>query len=111
MAENLWDRGIQVSVIEMADQVMAPIDFEMAQQVHAHLRNKGVDLRLGDGVKTFDYNNGVTTVTLASGAKVDAEIVLLSIGVRPQTQLAKDAGIEIFSIRYGNSAAWWSTAR
>jgi NADPH-dependent 2,4-dienoyl-CoA reductase/sulfur reductase-like enzyme/peroxiredoxin family protein/rhodanese-related sulfurtransferase/TusA-related sulfurtransferase len=95
MAENLWDRGIQVSVIEMLDQVMAPIDFEMAQQVHAHLRQKGVDLRLADGVKEFDYNNGVTTVTLASGAKVDAEIVLLSIGVRPQTQLAKDAGLEL----------------
>ncbi|SCZ79187.1 FAD-dependent oxidoreductase [Acidaminobacter hydrogenoformans] len=95
MAENLWDRGIQVSVIEMLDQVMAPIDFEMAQQVHAHLRQKGVDLRLSDGVKEFDYNNGVTTVTLASGAKVDAEIVLLSIGVRPQTQLAKDAGLEL----------------
>jgi len=95
MAENLWDRGIQVSVIEMLDQVMAPIDFEMAQQVHAHLRNKGVDLRLGDGVKEFNYNNGITTVTLASGAKVDAEIVLLSIGVRPQTQLAKDAGLEL----------------
>ena len=95
MAENLWDRGIQVSVIEMADQVMAPIDYEMAQQVHAHLRNKGVDLRLADGVKSFDYNHGVTTVTLNSGARVDAEIVLLSIGVRPQTQLAKDAGLEL----------------
>lgn len=95
MAENLWDRGIEVSVIEMADQVMAPIDFEMAQHVHAHLKTKGVDLRLGDGVKSFDYNNGVTTVTLNSGAKVDAEIVLLSIGVRPQTQLAKDAGLAL----------------
>lgn len=95
MAENLHDRGAEVSVIEMLDQVMAPIDYEMAQSVHMHLREKGVKLHLGDGVKEFSYNNGVTTVTLQSGAKVEADMVMLSIGVRPQSNLAKEAGLEL----------------
>ncbi|MGF7060167.1 DsrE/DsrF/DrsH-like family protein [Brassicibacter mesophilus] len=95
MAENLHDRGLDVSIVEMADQVMAPIDFEMAQMVHQHLKSKGVHLHLKDGVKGFEYKNGVTTVTLQSGETIDADIVLLSIGVRPQSKLAKDAGLEI----------------
>ena len=95
MAENLHDRGAEVSVIEMLDQVMAPIDYEMAQSVHMHLKEKGVKLHLGDGVKEFSYNNGVTTVTLQSGAKVEADMVMLSIGVRPQSNLAKEAGLEL----------------
>ena len=95
MAENLHDRGLDVSIIEMADQVMAPIDFEMAQIVHQHLRSKDVHLYLKDGVKAFEYKDGVTTVTLQSGKTIDADIVLLSIGVRPQSKLAKDAGLEI----------------
>lgn len=95
MAENLHDRGLDVSIVEMADQVMAPIDFEMAQMVHQHLKSKGVHLHLKDGVKGFEYKNGVTTVTLQSGKTIDADIVLLSIGVRPQSKLAKDAGLEI----------------
>lgn len=95
MAENLHDRGLDVSIIEMADQVMAPLDFEMAQMVHQHLSSKDVHLYLKDGVKGFEYKNGVTTVTLQSGKTIDADIVLLSIGVRPQSKLAKDAGLEI----------------
>ncbi len=97
MAENLHDRGCKVSVIEMADQVMQPIDFEMAQQVHHHMRTEGVDLKLGDGVKTFSYDHKTkeTTITLQSGETVVADLVILSIGVRPQTNLAKEAGLEL----------------
>lgn len=95
MAENLHQRGIEVSVIEMADQVMAPIDFEMAQPVQQHMRELGVHLYIGDGVKTFEDKNGVTTVTLQSGKTVDADMVMLSIGVRPQTAIAKEAGLEL----------------
>jgi len=95
MAENLHERGIDVSIVEMADQVMAPIDFEMAQVVHQHLRSKNVHLYLKDGVKGFEYKDGVTSVTLQSGRTIDADIVLLSIGVRPQSNLAKDAGLEL----------------
>lgn len=95
MAENLHDRGIEVSVIEMADQVMAPIDYEMAQTVHKHMKDLEVNLYLGDGVKSFDYKHGVTEVTLQSGATLEVDMVMLSIGVKPQSNLAKDAGLAL----------------
>lgn len=95
MAENLYDIGLDVSIIEMADQVMAPIDYEMAQIVHQHIKSKGVKLHLKDGVKSFEYKEGVTTVTLQSGKTVEVDIVILAIGVRPNSELAKDCGLEI----------------
>ncbi len=95
MAENLADLGIEVSLVEMLDQVMAPIDFEMAQQVHQHLRTHGVKLHLGDGVKQFVTEGETTTVELQSGTKVEADMVMLSIGVRPQTAFLKDSGIAL----------------
>jgi CoA-disulfide reductase len=95
MAENLHDRGLDVSIIELADQVMAPVDFEMAQIIHQHIKSKGVSLYLKDGVKSFEYKDGITTVTLQSGKTVDADIVILAIGVRPNSELAKDCGLEL----------------
>lgn len=95
MAENLYDRGAHVTLIEMMDQVMAPIDYEMATQVHSHMRQKGVQLLLKDGVKSFEYNHGVTTITLQSGKKVEVDMVILSIGIRPQSELAKAAGLAV----------------
>lgn len=95
MAENLVDKKMQVTLVEMADQVMAPIDFDMATQVHRHMRQKGVDLHLNNGVKAFHYNNGVTTIELNDGSKIEADLVIFSIGIRPQSQLAKEAGLEI----------------
>ncbi len=93
MAENLHELGLEVSIVEMLDQVMAPLDFEMAQVVHQHLKSKEVNLHLGDGVKSFEYNDGITTVTLQSGNKVESDLVILSIGVRPNGELAKDSGL------------------
>jgi len=93
MAENLHDLGMNVSVVEMADQVMAPIDFEMAQIVHKHMKIKKVGLYLSDGVKSFEYHNGVTKITLQSGKQIEADLVILSIGIRPQSELAKNAGL------------------
>lgn len=95
MAENLYERGIDVSIVEMADQVMTPIDFEMAQVVHQHIQSKDVKLYLKDGVKGFEYKGGVTNIILQSGTKLEADMILLSIGVRPQSQLAKEAGLEV----------------
>jgi len=95
MAENLHRQGLEVSIVEMLDQVMAPIDFEMAQMVHEHLKSKGVKLHLKDGVSSFSYDNGKTTVTLQSGEKVVGDMVILSIGVRPNGELAKVAGLEV----------------
>ena len=94
MAENLNARGIKVSLVEALDQVMAPFDPDMAEVLHHNIRENGVELCLGDGVSSFEEGGGVTTVTLASGKKIDAEMVVLAIGVRPNSELAKDAGIE-----------------
>ncbi len=95
MAENFRDLKLEVSLVEMLDQVMAPIDFEMVQQVHQHLRAKGVRLYLSDGVKSFEYKNGVTMITLQSGKQIEADLVLLSIGIRPNSQLAKEGGLAV----------------
>jgi len=94
MAENLHDQGMDVSVVEMQDQVMAPIDFEMAQIVHEHMKSKGVHLHLKDGVSTFEYKDGVTTITLQSGEKIEGDIIILSIGIRPNGELAKASGLD-----------------
>lgn len=95
MAENLHGLGLEVSIVEMLDQVMAPIDFGMAEIVHEHLRSQGVDLRLSDGVKSFENNENKTTVTLNSEKEIITDLVILSIGVRPNGELAKEAGLAV----------------
>ncbi|WNF22600.1 CoA-disulfide reductase [Mesobacillus jeotgali] len=93
MAENLWERGVEVTLVEMADQIMAPIDFEMASILHQHLREKGVNLILEDGVKSFEKNG--KTINLNSGKQIDTDLVILAIGVAPENKLAKEAGLEL----------------
>ncbi|XJZ28901.1 CoA-disulfide reductase [Bacillota bacterium Lsc_1132] len=93
MAENLAERGVEVTVVEMANQVMAPLDYEMATIVHAHLMNKGVKLILEDGVKAFRDNGNV--IELSSGTLLNTDMTILSIGVRPENQLAVDAGLNV----------------
>lgn len=95
MAENLHALGLEVSIVEMLNQVMAPLDFEMAEIVHEHIRSKGGKLHLGDGVKKFEYKDGKAYVVLQSGISIEADLVILSIGVRPNGQLAKDAGLDV----------------
>ena len=95
MAENLHDLGIQVDVVEMANQVMAPLDFSMAAIVQQQLTDKGVGVHLEDGVSRFEEKNGGVTVHLRSGKQIATDMVLLSIGIRPETKLAKDAGLAI----------------
>lgn len=96
MAENLHEAGVQVTVIEMADQVMAPLDFSMAAMVHQHLTSKGVTLLLGDGVKKFEtLTDQSLAVHLSSGKTVQTDLVILSIGVRPENQLAREAGLSL----------------
>ncbi len=95
MAENLHDAGIAVSVVEMADQVMAPIDYSMASFVHEHLAQKGVSLYLGKAVEAFEQTDGAINVKFKSGEVLKTDLVILSIGVRPNTMLASDAGLEL----------------
>lgn len=95
MAENLHHAGVAVSVVEMCNQVMAPIDFSMAAPIHQHLIEKGVSLYLEEGVTRFRRTEEGITVFLKSGKSIPADMVLLSIGVRPATVLAQQAGLEL----------------
>lgn len=98
MAENLHDLGINIAVVEMANQVMAPLDYSMATIVHQQLIEKKVDLRLEDGVSRFEETSEGILVHLRSGKQIATDLVILSIGVRPETRLAKEAGLAIGSL-------------
>lgn len=95
MAENLSERGLAVSVVEALDQVMNVIDYDMASIVQQHLRDKGIRLHLKDGVAAFERKGSYLSVRLSSGMSLDADIVILSIGVRPDTRLAREAGLDL----------------
>ena len=95
MAENLRHLGLEVSVIEAQNQVMAPLDYEMALPVHASLREAGIKLYLGDGVDSFEDRDKAVMVKLRSGNEVQADLVILSIGVRPNGELARNAGLGV----------------
>ena len=95
MAENLRHRGLSVTIVEMLDQVMPPLDPEMAQIVQEHLEQQGVNAALNDGVASFEQRNGQIVVKTKSGAEHAGDIVILAIGVRPETSLAKAAGLEL----------------
>ena len=95
MAENLHGAGLDVTIIEMQNQVMAPLDYEMAQILHENIRMNNTELILEDGVDHFEIQNGSTRIHLKSGRTVEAEMVLLSIGVKPNSSLAKAAGLAL----------------
>ena len=95
MAENLHHAGVKVTMVEMQDQVMAPFDYEMAQLLHEKMDRNGVELILGDGVKRFSQNGPKTHVELAGGKTISTDMVILSMGVRPNSQLAKEAGLAL----------------
>lgn len=95
MAENLHHAGVDVSVVEMGNQVMAPVDFSIAAHLHQHLTQKGVSLYLEQAVAAFERKGNEIRVILKSGETIVADMVILSIGVRPETTLAKAAGLHI----------------
>lgn len=96
MAENLVERGIFVTIVELMDQVMLSLDKEMAQFVHQELYLNGVDLVLGDGVKSFSKSNmDKSIVHTQSGKMIETDLVILSIGIKPESKLAKEARLEL----------------
>jgi len=95
MAENLVQRGLSVTIVEMLDQVMPPLDPEMARPVQEQLEKHGVKVALGDGVAGFEPRGGQVVVNTKSGAQHAGDLVILAIGVRPETALAKAAGLEL----------------
>lgn len=96
VAENLIEAGIKVELVEMLNQVMAPLDYEMAAVLHEHLAWHGLGLHLGDGLKSIEDGDSVSLkVNTASGLNIPADMVVLAIGVRPNTKLAKEAGLEL----------------
>lgn len=92
MAENLRERGVDVTLVEMADQIMTPLDREMVAPVHEHMRLHGVDLQLSDGVDSFSEKG--KRVHLKSGRVIETDMVVLSIGVVPESSIATEAGLE-----------------
>ena len=97
VAENLLERDIEVSILEKADQVLTMVDTEIAAQVHQNIKDKDVELYLKDGVTQFEYKDGKTMVKLESGKEIKADLVIMAIGVKPENDLAKDAGLDIGS--------------
>lgn len=95
MAENLKHSGIDVAVVEMADQVMGPIDYSMAALVHEHLRQQGIRLYLKQAVSSFQEDGATLNISFQSGISLTADLVILSIGVRAETKLAVEAGLKL----------------
>ncbi|PRR82639.1 CoA-disulfide reductase [Clostridium vincentii] len=93
MAENLHARGINITLVEASEQVMAPLDIEMVSIIHDHLIDKNVELILQDGVQSFKNNGKV--VVLCSGREIQTDMIILSIGVRPETTIAKEASLKL----------------
>lgn len=93
MAENLSEAGIAVHLIEKMPQVLAPLDFEMAQMIHNELNLHNINLILGDGLARFEENGG--TIVLESGKRIETDMTVLSIGVAPESAIAKNAGFAL----------------
>lgn len=93
IADNLHARGINVTIIEKAEQILVQLDKEMANILHRHIIDKGVELILSDSIEEF-RNNG-STLVLSSGRQIDSDLTILSVGIKPETNLAKEAGLEI----------------
>lgn len=89
MAENLAKSGLDVSIVELADHLIAPLDFDMAADVHRYIKEKGIKLFLNNGVTAFEHNR----ILLQKG-EINADMVIMSVGVRPETAIAKACGIE-----------------
>lgn len=96
MAENLAHAGVNVSIIELSDQILAPIDYEIASYLHNHIREHGIELYLENGVQSFESGEKLT-LKLNNSERIEVDFAILAIGVKPEIKLAKEAGLEIGS--------------
>ncbi|MFZ4059046.1 MAG: FAD-dependent oxidoreductase, partial [Ferruginibacter sp.] len=99
MAENLHHLGMQVTVVEMGNQILAPTDFPIAAIAQQHIRSHGIDLKLNTAVTGFERNEKGLRVFFKEGEPIEADIVILSIGVKPDTKLATAAGLQLGNAR------------
>ena len=95
VAENLHMRGVKVTVVELADHVIGPLDYDMAALVHQHMKTKEVEFYLKDAVEAFEDSDANIAVKLSSGRTLKADMVIMGIGVKPEAKLASDAGLKI----------------
>lgn len=95
MVENLVLRGVKTTILEKLDQVMPPIDYDMAGMIHGHLTEKNIGMIFGDGVAGFEKSGDRIIVRTESGKNLECDMVILSIGVSPENRLAKDADLSI----------------
>jgi NADPH-dependent 2,4-dienoyl-CoA reductase/sulfur reductase-like enzyme/rhodanese-related sulfurtransferase len=95
MAENLTERGVKTTIVEMLDQVMPSLDYEMATLIHDHLEAKNVELEFENGVKSFSKAGDRILVSTQKGREIECDLVLLSVGIRPENSLAKQANLKI----------------
>jgi NADPH-dependent 2,4-dienoyl-CoA reductase/sulfur reductase-like enzyme/rhodanese-related sulfurtransferase len=95
MAENLTDRGVKTTIVEMLDQVMPSLDYEMATLIHDHLEAKNVELEFENAVKSFSKAGDRILVSTKKGRDIECDLVLLSVGIRPENSLAKQANLKI----------------
>ena len=99
VAENLIEAGKSVKLVELGNQVMAPVDFDIASFVHEKAKQKGLELLLNVGVEKFKDKGETIEVFLNNGTSVETDAVILAIGVKPETKLAVEAGLEIGETR------------
>jgi len=95
LVENLHHRGIAVSIIELTEQVLAPLDPEMSAIIQCHIKDKKIKLYLHDSVKEVQHQHNHSIVELHGGKKIDTDLILIGIGVRPEIPLAQKAGLDI----------------
>lgn len=95
MMEAFHQLGIKTTLLELADQVMTPVDREMAGFVHKEIKDKGIDLRLGSALQEVIETETGLTLSLSTGEVLDTNLLIMAIGVKPETKLANEAGLQL----------------